>query len=83
MNKLDIRNIKNELKVGYISSRYFDIDNWCINIRYNTYRNKVEIRIFNEEILEESFLYFDKNVFLKMTKKKLIEEIVKQIEVIA
>ena len=53
LKDMDIRNIKHELNMGYISSRYFEISKNCFcNIHFNTYKNLVEIRVFNEELIK-------------------------------
>ena len=76
LKDMDIRNIKHELNMGYISSRYFEISKNCFcNIHFNTYKNLVEIRVFNEELIKETFINYEKKIFMKMQKKDIIKDI--------
>lgn len=79
IEKMDIRNIKDELKRGYISSRYFYVPqiskNCFCRISFNTYKKLVEIRVFDEKLLVEAFCYYEKKNFLKMKKKDIIKDV--------
>lgn len=81
LQNLKIREIKQELKMGYISSRYYDIKEGCFcHITLNTYSNKVEIRIADELLLKDSVKEYSIQDFLKVKKQDLFKEVSEALE---